>query len=77
MIAQQLVVMVRTKWPIVTDMRHVHTDFGTTTSVIARTSILGTCLLVLVAGAIVDTIAADKDRQAVVLAWTPKVCLGA
>ena len=72
---QQLVIMLRTQRPVVTHVSHVHTDFGSTTAVETRTGVHVTAVLVLVAGTVVDTIAANKDRQAEVSVWAPEVGL--
>ena len=58
-------------------MINVHTHFRSTASVKTRTGVRITAFLVLVARTVVDTIAADIHRQAVVLVWTPEVCLRA
>ena len=61
---QQLVIMLRAHRPLVTHVTHVYTHFGGTTAVEARTRVHVTTFFILVAGTVVDTIAADKDRQA-------------
>ena len=69
--------MLRTEWPVVTNMINRHAHFRRTTPVKTRTCVRITTFLVLVARTVVHTIAADIHRQAVVLVWTPEVCLRA
>ena len=72
---QQLVIMLRTQRPVITDVLHMHTDFGRTTAVETRTGVHVTAVLVLMAGTVVDTIAANKDRQAEISVWAPEMGL--
>ena len=69
--------MLRTDRPIVTNMIDMHTHFRSSALVKTRTRVGITAFLVLVAWTVVHTIAADIHRQAVVLVWTPEVCLRA
>ena len=74
---QQLVIKLRTQRPVVTDMSQGQTHLGRTTAIETWTCVLITAFLVLVARTVVDAIAADKHRKAILLFWTPKVCFGA
>ena len=67
--------MLRTEHPVVTNMVNGHAHFRNTTSIKPWTLVGITTIFVLVARTVVHTIAVDIHRQAVVLVWTPEVCL--